>query len=274
MAITTMSQLADAVAGSYTRTFVKGSVTKLSNVLHSVWNTGTGDWPAGSLTVGNTTTGVVPTGATTGALPLGNNPGGSLLRWLTCFDLLGVAGQVQQILYDRLFHVGSVALTSLATTTLSSQPSYSARVPSDYSETEIMLELNAASSATATTVEVTYVNEAGTTGRTTGPQSVNNMLSGQMVMMPLQAGDRGVSKISSIIVGGTVATLGSVNVLVVRRLISRPAVFGSEGGSIFETKAIAAGMRRIYDDSCLALICGSPSTFTGTLIMQISTILG
>jgi hypothetical protein len=89
----------------------------------------------------------------------------------------------------------------------------------DYSSTEIWLEFNVAVSATATTITVGYTNELGVAGRTT---VVTGSLSGyatrRIEILSLQAGDKGIQKIDSLTVGGVVATAGSVNVLLVRRL--------------------------------------------------------
>jgi hypothetical protein len=112
-------------------------------------------------------------------------------------------------------------MTSLATTTFSSQPSYTSRLPggTDYTDLEILLEINTAVSATATTVSVAYTNESGTTGRSTGASSsLSGFATRRVVPMPLQSGDKGVQRIDSLTVGGTVATTGTVNVIVARRL--------------------------------------------------------
>jgi hypothetical protein len=174
---------------------------------------------AGSLAIGNTTSGVVPTDATAG-FPTINAFGGGAIGYLSAARFRNaVAGGC--ILYDRLWHAGSVSMTALATTTFAGQPSYTGRLPggTDFGNLEIIIEINVAVSATATTIAVGYTNEAGTTGRSTGASvSLSGVGSRRCILMPLQAGDKGVQRIDSVTVGGVVATTGTFNVMVARRL--------------------------------------------------------
>lgn len=224
---------------------------------------------AGSLAVGNTANGVVPTDATAG-YPTINAFGGGALGYLLNVEFgCSVAGRLS--LYDRLFNSGSHLLTSLGTTTLSSQPSYSGRLPNtDYSGLELFLEINAAVSATATTVTVTYTNEGGTTGRSTGATaSLSGFVTRRLIPMPLQAGDKGVQAIESVIVGGTVATTGSVNVIVARRLWSNRMKIANDGGLDGPDRT---GMPQIFDTSALWLVSIPDSTSSG--IPEIEMIIG
>lgn len=221
----------------------------------------TGTPGAGSLSIGNTTTGVVPTDATAG-FPTINAFGGSAKGYLASAQfrntVLGGA-----ILYDRIWHAGSVSMTSLATTTFSSQPSYTGRLPggTDYSGLEIILEINATVSATATTVSVGYTNESGTTGRSTGAtNSLSGFAARRLVFMPLQAGDESVQRIDSLTVGGTVATTGSVNVIVARRL----AEFDIRVAGQVDSQAWdMIGAPEVFADSALWLVAQPDSTSTG-----------
>ena len=153
-------------------------------------------------------------------------------------------------------------MTALATTTLASQPSYAARLPNtDYSNLEILLEFNAAVSATATTINVTYTNQAGTTGRATGATAtLSGFTTRRVLQMPLQAGDSGVQKIESVIVGGTVATTGSVNVVVARRLWSNRVRSANDGGLDGIDRV---GLPIMYDTSALWLVVEADSTASG-----------
>ncbi len=175
---------------------------------------------AGSLAIGNTTTGVVPTQATAG-FPTVRAFGGANNGYLASAIYRGsVAGGAT--LYDRLWHAGSVSLLTLATTPFASQPAITQRLPggNDFGNMEILLEIAATVSATATTVTVTYTNEAGVTGRVTNAASVSGFILNRLVPMTLQAGDKGVQKIDNVIVGGVVATTGTFNVILARNLAS------------------------------------------------------
>ena len=173
---------------------------------------------AGSLTIGNTTTGLVPTDATAGYPDIRNFGAGTIGYLSYAAFNSTVAGTA--ILYDRIWHAGSVLATALATTTFAGQPSYASRLPggTDYGDLEILLEINTAFSATATTVSVGYTNEAGVTGRVAASGSLSSIGTRRVISMPLQAGDKAPQRIDSIIIGGVVATAGSVNVILARRL--------------------------------------------------------
>lgn len=215
---------------------------------------------AGSLAVGNTANGLVPTDATAG-FPSINTFGGGAVGYLGSVGY-GSSVASRLTLFDRVFHVGSVVMTSLATTTLASQPSFASRLPDSlYENLELFLEVNAAVSATATTVSVGYTNESGTTGRSTGATaSMSGYTTRRLVPMPLQAGDKGVQRIDSVTVGGTVATTGSVNVVVARRLWSGRTRMANDGG--FDD-INATGLPIVYDTSALWLVVEADSTSSG-----------
>ena len=217
---------------------------------------------AGSLSVGNTANGLVPTQATAG-FPAINAFGGGNTGYLTGLNFSNSVA-CRMHLYDRLFHVGSISLTTLATTTLTSQPSFSSRVPggTDYTSTEIWLEINTAVSATATTVSVSYTNEAGVSGRTTGATaSLSGFITGRLIQMPLQAGDKGVQRIDSVTVGGTVASAGTVNVIVARPLVTSMRVPVAGAGDVLGLDR--TGMVQVWQDSALWLIIAADSTSSG-----------
>ena len=87
---------------------------------------------------------------------------------------------------DRIWHAGSVVATTLATTTFTGQPSALGRFPDGAGVgTEIWIEINAAVSATPTTVAVDYTNSAGTAGRTTGATAtLASYITGRLIQMP------------------------------------------------------------------------------------------
>ena len=225
---------------------------------------------AGSLAVGNTTTGLVPTDVLAGCPNINAFGAGGAVGYLAKGRFRNsVAGGLD--LYDRLWHAGSVLLTTLATTTFAAQPSYLARIP-DYSNLEILLEINAAVSATATTVAVTYTNEAGVAGRSTGASvSLSGLTSRRVVAMPLQAGDKGVRQIDSVIVGGVVATAGSFNVIVARRLASFDVRLPN-GQDVQPWDAI--GAPRINTDAALWAVIQADSTASGTFSLGLDVING
>lgn len=215
---------------------------------------------AGSLSVGNTANGLVPDDSLAG-VPTVNAFGGGNTGVLQAVDY-GSSVASRLTLYDRLFHVGSISLLSTVTTTLTSQPSYASRLPStDYTGLELFLEVNAAVSATATTVSVNYTKEDGTTGRSTGATaSLSGFTTRRLVPLPLAAGDKGIQKIESVTVGGTVATTGTVNIVVARRIWSNRVKSANDGNN---DGPDVTGMPQVYDTSCLWLVVEADSTSAG-----------
>lgn len=222
---------------------------------------------AGSLAVGNTANGLVPDDTVAG-YPLITAFGGGATGHLTRVNFACTVA-CRMRLWDRLFNVGSVSLTSLATTTLASQPSYTGRLPggTDYGNLFILIEINAAVSATATTVTVTYKNQAGTTGRSTGATaSLSGFTTRRIIVMPLQAGDTGVQKIETVVVGGTVATTGSVNVIVARLLVESMRVPIANAADAYGFDRV--GFPQVWDTSALWLTVIPDSTSSGIPSVQ------
>lgn len=226
---------------------------------------------AGTLALTTATTGVCPTDATAGYPSINAFAGGAKGYLSRVAFASSVVGRIE--VWDRLFGI-NVSLLALATTTLASQASYASRVPNgtDYRGLRIFLEITAAVSATATTVTVTYTNQDGTTGRTTGATaSLSGFTVNRLVELPLQAGDTGVQKIESVVVGGTVATTGSVNVIVLRPLWTGrvPLVNGGDIHGLDKT-----GMPEVFADSALYVTCIPDSTSSGVPDLNIEIASG
>ena len=260
-----------AAAKQKTQIRKSSSFSTLGTVLFSTWDV-VGNPGAGSLTIGNTTTGIVPTDATPGT-PLINAFGGASLGYLAAARFRNnVTGGA--VLVDRLWHAGSVSMLALATTSFAAQPAITQRLPggTDYSNTEIWLEFNQVVSATATAITVNYTNSAGAVGRVT---VVTPSLSGyntrRIEILALQAGDQGVQKIESITVGGVVATTGTVNVLLVRRL----AEFDVRTANALDAQGWdLTGGPLVYTDSALMLSVQPDSNASGTPTLGLDIING
>lgn len=262
--IDTMDKLVAAVAQGQKFTIQKLSTTSVANNWNSLWDAA-GNPGAGAMSIGNTTAGVVPTDATAGAPKITDFTGGNaghLGDWT-----INIASTGTQMLYDRLWHAGSFACSSLTTFTITAPPSIAARLPAtNYGEVEIWLEVNAANGATNTIVSVTYTNEAGDTGHTathTGQfANLASFITRRMVRMDLQAGDKGVQKIESVIVSGATGTM-TFNVVLLRRLATTCCISSSTGPAGGPMDAFKLGLPRIFSDSCLALMICPTSTATG-----------
>jgi len=242
-----IATLADYLAAARTTVLLgRGQQNGQSSAWRSSWIVAGVNHSAGSLSIGNTTTGIVPTDATAGAPPIPDFTGvGHLTRAEFMRDS---TVECHYVLYDRLFHAGSFANT-IGTTTLGSQPSFSSRVPGgDYKGLEIWVENNGII-ATAT-MRVQYTNQDGTPGQVTPTITMPTTVTSGAARFPFAAGDCGVQAIENFEV--TVAgTGGTYNVLVVRPLLRFSSRFA-------DTPLIRwldqTGMPVVYNDSCLAVL--------------------
>ncbi len=213
---------------------------------------------AGTLAGTSTTTGTVPTDATAGC-PTINNFGG-LTGYIAGFE--GFPSSILRVsLYDMLWKGGAYAFN--ASVTGQSPTSYSSRLPeTDYNLCEIWAQQVTAATGTQN-INVEYTNEGGTTGRTSGAQSMPATTIRTMLRIPLQAGDRGVQGITG--VTGTTASAGTFNLLVMRRVMECYLFPG-------ETDFIKMLLPQIYEDSALmpAVRCaGGSSSFEGEWIIAV-----
>jgi hypothetical protein len=219
-----------------------------STLFHMAGNPG-----AGTLNVGNTANGLVPTDAVAG------------FPTINAFGALGYLAQVRfgntvigrMRLYDRLFHAGAYAYN--ANVTLASQPSYASRiVGGNYSETELWVEVVTAITGVLA-LTVTYTNQAGTTGRSTGSFSLpSGAIVGRMFQLPLQAGDTGIQKVESVL--GATATAGTFNIVVLRPIWSG-MVLVAGGGDVHGLDM--TGLPQLFADSALCAQVAAASTASG-----------
>lgn len=254
MAITTLDQY--LAAPSQRVGIIKtASVTSVAlmntQVLQAAGNPG-----AGVLAGANTANGVVPTDAVAG-FPGINAFAGGATGYISNITF-GSTVPCRITLFDCLFKAGAYSFN--AAVTLASQPSYSSRVigGTDYTNTEIWIEAVTAHTGNQS-IAVTYTNQSGTTGKTTGTIATGVApIVGRMLQLPLAAGDTGVQKIES--VTSTVSTVGTFNVLVLRRLWSG-RVMAANFGDVHDF--LKTGMPIIFDNSAIMPIVQPDSTATG-----------
>lgn len=266
MAITSMDQLIAALPGQKQHVFKTAAATTVAGQWQTLWDR-TGRPTAGTLTIGNTTNGLIPTSATLGAVPFVNPPGGSKTYLARMFSSNTTAGLLQ--LYDRVFHAGSFSCAALTTLALSAQPALTRYTTGE--DIEIWLEINTVMAAAATTIAVTYTNSAGVAGRSTGATvSLSGVISGAMIPLPLQSGDLGVQKIESVIVGGATNT-GTVNVVLVRKLSEVGLLLANTGVTL---DALSLGMPEVQSNACLAFAFLPSSTTTGLPLAALDIVTG
>ncbi|MGL5935247.1 MAG: hypothetical protein ACRCZI_06450, partial [Cetobacterium sp.] len=159
---------------------------------------------------------------------------------------------------DRLFACGAYAFN--ANTALASQPSFSSRVPGGTDFTSLQIWVEQVTAATGNqAVNVTYTNQAGTGSRTTGAVGVGAApIVGRCWQLPLQSGDSGVQRIDN--VTGSVATVGTFNVMVLRPLWEGRVMIATAGDL---HDLLSTGLPQVFADSAMyGLVCAD-STSTG-----------
>lgn len=262
MAITTLAQLRAA-----RRQICTFQYTANRSVGSAVWSSYIGiaaNFATGTLAGSSTTTGVVPTSSTAGfpSIESFNSQEGYISN-ITYNST--IAGKLR--LFDLLWKGGAYAFN--ASTSGNTPTSYASRVPGgDYKGLEIWLEQVTAGTGNQN-VNVTYINQDGTSGRSTGTQATAVNGVARMWRLPLQAGDTGVQGVTGVV--GSTATAGTFNILVMRPLWS-----GRTELALGETtEGIDKVMfPRIYDTSALFLAVSVDSAASPIPFADIEVVSG
>lgn len=255
MAITTRDGLIAAQAGAQRLRILKtASRTAVATIPFSVFDLA-GNPGAGTLAGSSTSAGVVPTDATTGC-PVINAFSGSNVGYLTRVEASSAVA-CRIALYDLLFKAGAYSFN--ANQTLSSQPSYSSRVPggTDYKGTELWLEAVTAFTGNQS-IAVTYTDQDGNAGATTGTIATGVApIVGRMLRLPFATGDTGIQKVESVV--STVSSAGTFNVLVLRKLWEGRIRVAND--QIVHGPDLT-GMPILFADSALIVVVSADSTAT------------
>ena len=177
-----------------------------------------------------------------------------------------VTGRIE--LWDKIYGV-VIPVNALATTTVTSPPSISGRLVggNDYSSLRLFVEITTTMSATATTVQVTYTDQGGTSRAATATASLSGFTAGRWVEIPLVAGSVGIQKIESVTIGGATNAAGAINIIIARLLWSSPRINIAPGGDTFGIDK--TGMPQIFPTSALVATVVPEGTTTGTIDLAI-----
>lgn len=252
MAITTLDQLLAGLQPSLP--FIKSSASAAAGTWQSLWYTA-GRPAAGSGP--STTASATLDSTTTGALAF-TNPSSGRLSYLA--RLFASSAQIGTLMvYDRLAHYG-LANTPTATVTMSSPVS----APSARGGVgELWLEAPTAITSGSATVQVSYTNQAGTTGRTTSALTPGTASANAMFPLYLQSGDTGAKSVASVTISSAaLAGSGTSNIVILRRLAEIPVGMANLGNTL---DALALGFQQVYDSSCLALAWLPGASTTGVI---------
>ena len=208
---------------------------------------------AGTLNIGNTANGVVPDDSVAGYPVIDAIAG---VGYLTRVEIgWSVAGRLA--VYDRLFAAGAYAFN--ADVSLTSQPSFAARVPGANYKGGIELWIETVTVFTGSpSFQINYLDDDGVAGDTGVIASGAAMTLGRMFRMPLASGDNGVSRLDR--VRGTVASAGTFNVCIMRRLWEGRVKIANDGDihDLFRT-----GAPRVYPNSALFVVLTADAAASG-----------
>jgi hypothetical protein len=215
---------------------------------------------AGTLAVGNTANGIVPTDALAGYPAIATAAASLYLSRIMARS--SVAGWID--LYDCLFSAGAYAFN--ADVSLASQPSFSGRVPNaDYHGLELWLEQVTAMTGSQT-IQVNYLDQDGNAGDTGAIATGVAPIIRRMYAVPLAQGDSGIQRLDR--VRSSVSTVGTFNVHIMRWLWGCRINAANQGAM---DNLLRTGLPLVYDTSALRLVVTADSTASGLPSLRMET---
>ena len=262
MAITSLDQL--LAASNQLKSFGKVSMTaKAAGTFQSLWTAA--GLPAAGANPASLAM-VIPTRATAGALPFVNPATG-----LSYISKISSSQQTigTLILYDRIAH--SSGLNGTLTTAQAVNGAALTRHTTG-EDVELFLEVYATTGATASSVTISYTNSAGVAGRTTPAIAMQvTPVAGQMLPIPLQAGDTGIRSVQSVTLSASTATAGNFGITLVKRIAEIPITVAGTGVVL---DPFALGFPKIEDNACLSFMVVTSTTSTGFITGTINIAQG
>lgn len=221
--------------------------------------------PAAGATPGLTS--AVPTNATVGALAPFVDPSGGQQAFLYRVDMVIRSTACPFDFYDRLVHMGGLSGTDTALKTINT----TAITRGDTNGVEVVgfVECYTQLGSTPQTLTVSYTNTAGTAGRSTTVSIPATMRAGQVIPIPLVAGDFGIKSIETVQLGGSTGTAGNYGITLGRRV----AVLEFELEDVPCTLAgMDLGLPKLEPGACLWLVGtassnSSPAFMVGNIIV-------
>lgn len=257
MAITTQDGLDYALANAQRKGFSKGSFTpRAVGAYHSMWkvagNPGPGATPA-------TGVGAIPDDTTAGAFPFVNGAGAENNYLLFVASNSLTLGTI--MFYDRLWansNINDDTTTTTFTSTALTRHTTGAGV-------EVWLEIYTAhAAATASTLTVSYTNQANVSGRTGTilKPAVTDIVGEMFGPMQLQSGDSGVRAIASTTWSVT-QTSGDAGLVMAKRGGTVPLRPSDQGASVLGPFDLPYA--EVADDACIAMMLRAGSASANTI---------
>jgi hypothetical protein len=175
------------------------------------------------------------------------------------------------MLVDRLSHQSGLSGTSTATQTTNLPTAALTRYTSGEG-VMAALEIYTAIGSTASTVTISYTNQAGVSGRTSKPAVIggaSDNTASRFIIIPLQDDDTGIRSVESVTLSATTATAGNFGVTLFKPLMILPNFsFVAEQVQPRTLNTLIGGCGccpEIMDDACLQLLGLSNSTVVGVV---------
>jgi hypothetical protein len=179
----------------------------------------------GGGSAGDASSGIVPTSASTGfqAFSPTANAASSDRAYIAGAEIQSYQCANRAMVCDCVYMAGQFSAASITSFSLTSQPSYAARLPArpdapsspHYGGLCLFVE-GVGGTGAASNIRVGYTNQNGVSGKVT-PQFTHNCYEYRMTQAPLAAGDSGVQKVDTVYVDSA-AVGGLFNVMVLRPL--------------------------------------------------------
>jgi hypothetical protein len=224
-------------------------------------------FPGAGAAPSNTTTGVVPTDATTGFPVIQNFQGGNR-GYLSRVEAFSPVNQTLA-LFDVIFWAGPTTIPTSGTTTvtLGTQPSFTGRLPfrSDgstpaYEEVEMWVWLSTAGSNHAHTFQMSYKDQDDNGAESSATVSTQNIAINRVLRVPWNSGDYGARLMNGYLSNGIGSATGAVTAMFLRRLWTGRV----EANTQKTWGPDMTGMAQVFDTSALMLMGLPESTSTST----------
>lgn len=200
----------------------------------------------------------------------------SVERWLARISAqhyFNGGGVAEGLLIDRLSHQGGLSGTVTTAQTTNLPTAALTRYTSGVG-VMIGLEIYTQIGTTATTVTVSYTNQAGTSGRTSLARvfgGTNFREVNRIMPIPLADGDTGARSVESVTVLATTGTAGNFGVTLYKPLVVLPPLAAAQNGDCdmpFQWDLLAGGrMLKLEGDPCFQFFYHAVSTGSGGMCL-------
>jgi hypothetical protein len=264
VAITTQDGLIAALGAAQRLVQVKANVTAVAGRMTALWSAA-GQPGVGSTTLGQAAAGVVPVDSDTGYQTF-TNPGSGSTYLAGVSGVSAASGVI--VIWDNVWTWGSGGSGWSVTTTTAqntTSPAALTRPDSTGANTEAWLHILATMGSGAATPVLSYTDQDGNAGATTGTMGYNSAsIIGSMYNFPLAAGDSGVRSVQSLTLSVSM-TSGTARVCIMRRLATLPCV-ANVG---FKYNAYDLGLPVISNDAALMVGVLPSSTASGPTQLEL-----